>query len=134
MNLTTLRVEGNVNELESVKSKLCLACDAQWHKGDIRRNGATYEYSGFSATIADTETPKELIILIVNFLAQCKENNIQFQDLNLSAVLSVGFTVGDSKQFVACIEFSPAELLACSECGISLSITAYPASDEAGTE
>ncbi len=134
MNLTTLRAEGDVNALESIKSKLCLSFDAQWHKGDIRRNGVAHKLSGFSATIADTETPRELIVLIGDFLAQCKENNIQFQNLNLSAVLSVGFTVGAPEQFVACIEFSPAELLACSECGISLSITAYPASDEAGTE
>jgi len=134
MNLTTLIVEGNANALESIKSQLCLSVDAQWNKGDIRRNGVADEFSGFSATIADTETPKELTVLIGNFLAQCKENNVQFQNLNLSAVLSVGFTVGDSEQFVACIEFSPTELLACSECGISLSITAYPASDEAGTE
>ena len=111
MNLTTLRAEGNVNALESVKSKLCLACDAQWHKGDIRRNGVAHEFSGFSATIADTETPKELIIFIGNFLDQCKENNIKFQNLNLSAILAVGFTAGDSAQFVACLEFSPAQLL-----------------------
>lgn len=134
MNLTTLRVEGNADALESIKSKLCLTCDAQWHKGDIKRNGVAHELSGFSATIADTEIPKELIIFTDNFLAQCKENKIQFQNLNLSAVLSIGFTVGGSEQFIAGIEFSPAELLAFSECGISLSVTAYPTSDEAGIE
>jgi hypothetical protein len=134
MNLTTLRVEGNANALELIKAKLCLALDAQWHKGDILRNGTAHEFSGFSTTIADTETPQELIAFIGNFLAQCKENNIQFQALNLSAVLSVGFMVGNSVQFIACVEFSPAELLAFTECGISLSITAYPTSEEAGTE
>jgi hypothetical protein len=51
-----------------------------------------------------------------------------------SAELSIGFTVGDSEQFVAGLEFSASELRAISECGISLSITAYPTSDEANAE
>lgn len=62
------------------------------------------------------------------------ESGIVFPDKSLVAELSVGFTVGDSKQFVAGVEFLPAELLLLSQRGIALSITAYPISDEANAQ
>jgi len=134
MNLATLRVEGTDSALESLKKALCLECDTQWKKGDKRRNGRAHTLSGFNATVANARNPGELEGLIRSFLAQCKNNNIVFPSLDLSAELAVGFTVGDSEQFVAGVEFAPSELLLCAECGITLSVTAYPTSDEANAE
>ena len=134
MNLATLRVEGTDSALESLKTVLSLECDTQWKMGDKRRNGRVHTLSGFNATVADAKNPGELTELIRSFLVQCKDNKIVFPNLDLSAELAISFTVGDSEQFVAGVEFSPSELLLCAECGITLSVTAYPTSDEANAE
>lgn len=134
MNLATLRVEGSDSALEALKNVFSLVRVTQWSKGDSRRNGSVFTTSGFNATVADTENPKELTRIICSFLMQCKEKGVVFPNLNLVAELAIGFTVGDSKQFVAGVEFSPSELLSFSECGISLNITAYPTSDEVNAE
>lgn len=131
MNVATLCVEGEDSSLEALGKRISLHHDSQWKKGDPRRNGKVYPSSGFLVKVADAENPGELTNCIRAFLAQCKKHDIVFPAQNLIAELSVGFTVGDSRQFVAGVEFSPAELLLCAECGITLSITAYPTSDEA---
>jgi hypothetical protein len=131
MNLATLRVEGLDSDLESLKRVLSLECETQWKKGEKRRNGRVFTSSGFSAAIADARTPRELMGLVRSFLTQCNTKNIVFPRLHLSAELAVAFTVGDSEQFTASVKFSPSELLLCAECGINLSVTAYPTSDEA---
>jgi len=131
MNLATLRVEGTDGALNILKEALSLECDTQWSKGDKRRNGSVHALSGFNATVADATNPRELVSLIRVFLARCKEKGIVFPSLNIEAELAVGFSVGDSEQFVAGVEFSPSELFSCAECGITLSVTAYPTSDEA---
>jgi hypothetical protein len=134
MNLATLRVEGADSALDSLKKALSLECDTQWKKGDKRRNGSLHTSSGFNATVADAINPRELESRIRSFLAECNNNNIVFPGLDLMAELAVGFAVGDSKQFVAGVEFSPSDLLLCATCGITLSVTAYPTSDEANAE
>lgn len=134
MNLATLRVSGVDAALDTLKKTLSLEYDAQWNKGDIRRNGHKQESSGFNSTIADAENPVELLRLIRVFLAQCKEKSVVFSKLNLEAELDIGFSVGDSKQFFASVEFSPPELLSFAESGLSLSVSAYPTSDEANTD
>lgn len=134
MNLATLRVEGTDGDLKSIKEALSLECDTEWEQGDKRRNGSVHASSGFNATIADAKNTGELRGLIHTFLKKCKNKNIVFPSRNLTAELSIGFTVGDSEQFVAGVEFSPSELSLCAESGITLCITAYPASDEANAE
>ena len=131
MNLATLRVEGAEDILESLKSAISLTIDAEWKKGDKRRNGAYHELSGFSATVADAKSSIELMQMVRDFLAQWNERGIVISCCGLEAELALGITVGDSEQFVAGIELSPSELVALGERGISLSITAYPTSDEA---
>ena len=134
MNLATLRVEGADDSLESLKSAISLSIDTEWKKGDKRRNGVSHELSGFSATVADAKNPSELIRIVRAFLAQWKERSIVISSRGLEAELSLGITVGDSEQFVASIELSPSELVELGGCGIALSITAYPTSDEANAE
>jgi hypothetical protein len=131
MNLATLSVEGEDSALATIAEQLPLKHEQQWKKGDPRRNGKVHSSSGFQITVADAKNPGELTKCIHAFLAQCKESGIVFPEKSLVAELSVGFTVGDSEQFVAGVEFLPAELLLLSQCGIALSVTAYPTSDEA---
>ncbi|MBI5752747.1 MAG: hypothetical protein HZA59_11505 [Hydrogenophilales bacterium] len=134
MNLATLRVSGTDAALDTIKKTLSLDLDTQWRKGDIRRNGRKQESSGFNSTIADAENPIELLRLIRIFLAQCKEKAVVFSQFKLEAELDIGFSVGDSKQFFASVEFSPSELLSFAESDLLLRVSAYPTSDEANAD
>lgn len=134
MNIATLRVEGTESALEKTKQTLQVVCDTEWKKGENKRNGNTYNSSGFSVTIADASSPGELTDQILAFLDKCKNSAIAFSAPELKAELDIGVTVGESQQFVASVEFSPPDLMLCAECGITLSITAYPTSDEANDD
>jgi hypothetical protein len=131
VNLATLRVEGNDTLLDILARKLSVTEHWRWKKGDPRRNGRTHSMSGFSVTVADAANPGELVRCIRTFLEKCKTIDASFAQDGLMAELSVGFTVGDSEQFIDTVEFAPSDLLSLAECGVTLSVTAYPTSDEA---
>ena len=108
-----------------------LQITTSWKKGDALRNGKTHTSPGFSATIADVANPRELTREIQTFLKQCKERGVSFSRSGVSAELSLGVTVGDSQQFVAGVELSSSALSLLAESGLTLSLTAYPTSDDA---
>jgi hypothetical protein len=130
MNLAVLRVEGKNDALNGLLGRLRLKTTTVWNKGDSRRRGGIHEESGFTSTIADTNSPRDMVIAVRRFLATCCEQAISFPDQGLAAELSVGVTVGGSEQFVASIDLTPGDLSMMSSLGLSLDITAYPTSDE----
>ena len=134
MNIAMLRIEGSDSALVAIMKDVPLTVEFKWKKGDRRRNGEFYEASGMSATVVDANNPKELTDLVRGFLVKCIDKKINFSNHNLVAELSIGFTVGDSVQFVAGIDFSSEELSMLADCGIDLSISAYPTSDEENNE
>jgi hypothetical protein len=131
MNLVTLNVKGPDDALFSLQQSLPIAIDSAWRKGDRRRSGALREASGFSAIIADAANPREIEERLGAFIAECVSRGIIFGDPGVEAQLSFGVTVGDSQQFVVSIDLPRALLSALAACGVSLSFTAYPTSDEA---
>ena len=131
MNLVTFSVTGTDEALLSIQQGLTLAIDSTWRKGDVRRSGAQWEVAGFSATIVDAVTPAELEKGLRDFLTQCGAHRVIFALPEIEANLSIGVTVGDSQQFIASIDLSPELLSAMAACGVSVSFTAYPTSDEA---
>jgi len=130
MNIATLRVEGEEPALSALTATLPGRADTQWLKGERGRNGVVYALSGFNVTVAEAPNPRVLVSELRKFLAQCRDRKLDFRK-GLTAELSIGFTVGDSQQFVASVDFSPADLSALGACGIALSVAAYPTSDEA---
>lgn len=130
MNLATLRVDGEDQALQDVCKLLGLEPDQTFKKGDPKRNGGFFSKSCFSATIANTKNPGEMVFVVREFVARCKARNFVFGS-DFSAVISIGVTVGDPEQFVAFIDFSASDLLALGALGCELSIAAYPTSDEA---
>ena len=129
MNLATLRIEGTDEALEQLIGQLNLDIDVSWKKGEMDSCGI-YEISGLNSTIADTKTPRQLTEAIIDFANQCKSKNINLSSTNISTELDIGIGVGYSEQFVASVSFSPTELQLISSIGITLSVTAYPTSDE----
>jgi hypothetical protein len=134
MNLATLRVRGSDDVLQALCTTLGLVPDSTWRKGDPKRRGGSFPTSGFSATIVDAKNPAGLVVAIRAFVARCQERNIVLSAPHFTAELSLGVTVGDSEQFVACVDFSASDLLSLGHLGVELSIAAYPTSDEANDE
>lgn len=129
MNVATLRLEGNSNSIALAASRLGLQPEQEWKEGEKSGTGPVHRSSGYSSTIADTSTSAELLSAIRSFLNKCQESATDF--LKVRAELSIGVTVGDSEQFMALIEFSPSDLQTIAALGLTLSIAAYPTSDEA---
>ncbi|MCB0081594.1 MAG: hypothetical protein KDE47_11715 [Caldilineaceae bacterium] len=130
MNLAILIVEGSDDVLQSASSLLGREVST-WKKGAPKWRGGVNSTSGFSATIADYQNPNEMVVAIRDFVTECQTRQLDFSDLGLSADLSIGVTVGDSEQFIACLDFSASDLVSLGAIGVGLSIAAYPTSDEA---
>ncbi|WP_139058762.1 hypothetical protein [Thiorhodococcus drewsii] len=130
MNLATLRVEGTGEALEAICDSLNLEIDNSWKEGEERRRGGYYSTSGFNTTIVDAENPRKMVAAIRAFLVKCRKKKIVFSNSNLSTELAIGVTVGEKEQYVACVDLPPSDLMSLAELGISLSVAAYPASDE----
>jgi hypothetical protein len=130
MNLANLIVKGTDDALQAVSGLLGRETDWAWKKGAPKRRGGHHSISGFSTTIADSQNPSEMVAEIREFVSECQTRNLVFSGLGLSAELSIGVTVGDSAQFIACMDFSPVDLVSLGALGVGLSIAAYPSSDE----
>ena len=131
MNLATLRVEGTDEALETVRNNLGIVPDSMWKQGEPKVGGRLFSRSGLCATITDARTPSEMLVAIRKFVAECKAQNFASSGSGVSAELSIGITVVDTEQFVACVDFSASDLLSLGALGVELSIVAYPTSDEA---
>lgn len=131
MNLATLILSGGDDELSSICRRLGLSVTSAWKKGDAKRRGGVRADSGWSATIADMQSPAALVSAVRAFLATCQEQNVNFLAPSLKAQIAIGITVGDAEQFVACIDFTADDLVALGALGLKLSVWAYPTSDEA---
>lgn len=130
MNLALLIVEGADEALDRVRQTLELEPDKTWRCGQPRRLSGVRAASGFSAPIADVESPGEMVSAIRTFVAKCEACDMVFSREGLSAKISIGVTVGESIQFVASVDFLPADLLSLGRLGVAVGVTAYPASDE----
>lgn len=64
------------------------------------------------------------------FMRRCNEGSIAFKGTNYSSELSFGVAIGTRDQFVAVVEFTAEDLLLMGELGITLSVAAYPSSDD----
>jgi len=124
MNLALLRVEGEDEMLELIAQHMDLKPEQRWRAGEESREGVPYRSSGFSTTVADTPTQREMLSTIREFLATCKSRSTDF--LDVQAELSIGVTVGDETQYVATLDFGPSILRQLADLGISLSVAAYP--------
>ena len=60
----------------------------------------------------------------------CDERNVCFSELGLVAELALGLTVGGASQFIASVTLSGSDLTELGGLGLSLSVSAYPTSDE----
>lgn len=130
MNLVSLVIEGDDQSLSFIKNKLNIDIDASWQKGTQTITGKIIEKSGFTACIADSLTPSDMIEKLVIFLHHLDEKHIKFDQLKLDARLSIGFTVDDESQYFSTVLFPKKILLLVSNLGLDLSVSAYPATNE----
>ena len=134
MNRAVLRLEGHLPVLDALARRLALRAEQSWKEGEPRRDGTTHRAAGFSATIAATQNPDQLVTAVRVFLKRCKERGLSFADEGVRAELAIALSVGDSKQSVAMLNLLPADLSGMSECGLTLNVTAATASDLANAD
>ena len=127
MNLAVLRLEGAQTALDEVAQRLSLAVEQAWKKGEARRNGRRHRSSGLSATVADAPNGEALVAQLKRFLIKCKRRRISFSKIR--AEISIGVSVGETAQYIGYVDLPPKYLAMLAECGLSLSVAAYPTSD-----
>ena len=71
MNLAVLRVEGKSDALNGLLDGLRRKPDAEWKEDELKRRGGKHEKSGFTSTIADAATPRDMVIAVRRFLTEC---------------------------------------------------------------
>ena len=134
MNMAVLQVEGDDESLDALVTVLELVVDRRWEQGNDSRRGAKHSRSGFSVLISDAPSSKQMSEEMRGFVATCEMRCVSFTMFNVSAVLSIGVTVGDSSQYTAGLRVSTEDMAALCAIGLPLSITAYPTSDEVNAE
>lgn len=131
MNRAVLRLEGHLPVLDALARRLALRAEQSWKEGELRRDGTAHRSAGFSATIAATQNPDQLVTAVRVFLKRCKERDLSLSDEGVRAELAIGLSAGDSKQS-GMLNLMPADLLGMSECGLTLSVTTASVSDRTG--
>jgi hypothetical protein len=127
MNLAILIVEGTAVRLDEIERLLNNPSGAPISPVEKPLDSVS---SRASLTIADAENPVEMMSGIRRFLACCQDAGVGFPAGEGSAELSIGVAVGSRDQFVAGVDLSLDVLSALVALGISISVTAYPASDD----
>jgi hypothetical protein len=130
VNLASLRIEGDDRMLSALVDSLDLSVDTRWKNGQSLRSGGTHSSSGFCATIADAPSPSVLLSLIREFI----EKYQKFLDSNIGSSLdgeiSVGISCGESGQFIGSVVLGAEDLLRIGKANLSLSVSAYPTSED----
>lgn len=102
--------------------------DRIWKVGDVDRRGRPHSDSGFTITIADTQSKAELIDKIRTFLETQQNLLSHLTNGGFELVLDIGVTVGSNEQFTVSIELQRTELTALASANISVCFSAYPSS------
>lgn len=129
MNIATLRASGTEEAIRSLRSALGLKIDCEWEKGDVRRRGKIHETSGFNVCVADFKNSKDLMLAIREFLLKCRSAGMVFSSEGLAAELDIGVAVGSEEQFTASLLLTADDTRICSEIGLPIRVSAYPASN-----
>ena len=132
MNLALLNIAASEAVLDILAGEF-LSTPTNRHKigQEYALGRRVHKESGISVAISDAHTSAQLIEEVGAFfgsMSSVAENNLSKAN---SKELSVGFSVGDSEQFIGTASFSPELMAKLEKCGIVLSVSAYPTSDEA---
>ena len=134
MNRAVLRLEGHLPVLDALARRLALRAEQSWKEGELRRDGTAHRSAGFSATIAATPNPDQLVTAVRVFLKRCKERDLSFSVEGIRAELAIGLSAGGSQQPAAMLNLLPADLSGLSECGLTLNVTASSASERTNAD
>ena len=131
MRIATLNITGPDAGLDTLVKHLGLSMVSRWKFGDLIYGTKTHDNSGIEFDFEDAQTSDELVLAVRDFLRSWSTKNLSLATYGLDGWLSVGVTVGDTKQFTAHVKFSADDMLLLGRLGIDLRFTAYPTSDEA---
>jgi len=130
MNIALLHLSGSDNALAAFCHALQLEPTARWKAGEPRSRGRVHASSGCTIDVADAPTPSAMLASIRQLLERCEAGNLTLPAYYLHGELSIGVAVGDAAQFAAVLEFTTQDLQRIAASGVTLTVAAYPASDE----
>jgi hypothetical protein len=130
LNIATLRLTGPDASLDELIAKLNLSFSSRVRAGEPRRRGGVHADSGINASIADAENPSAMMKEVRAFIQGCLKHGPGLFMNAVDAELAVGISVGDSVQYVASVDLSPADIRDLAAAGLAFSVAAYPTSDE----
>ena len=119
---------------ESALVALGVKTDAVWRAGERGMRGKIHAESGANVSISDAPTMQQLLTDIRQFFELRGEAVAALVAEGVAVELDVGVTVGDSEQYIASVRFESADLRLIATLGISLSVSAYPTSDQANAQ
>ena len=133
-NVATLQLQGDERHIQSAIDALALLPRSRWQQGERSRRGGVHGSSGCSTIVADASNPVAMTDQIRRLLLTCQRLAYDFPALGLQAELSIALSIGNAAQYVAAVDWSAADLRLIGGCGINLSVTAFPTSDDAAAE
>ena len=129
MIVAVLRVSGTKFDVDRFVQHYAITPDISWRGGVSDSVGRVRSDSGFNLTIADAPSTDMLISQITSWIQQNEDTLMALGTAGASGIVDIGLTVGTSEQFTSSIVLAPQELALLSGFGLTLSVSAYPASD-----
>lgn len=124
---SVLRVFSDDFDVEQFLTQTSLSVPYQSYiKGQADLLGSPNLESGFDALISEAEDVADHIADIHQFINTNKALFIQLQQLKVSCVLDIGWTVAANDQFTQAVSLSTELLGLCHDCAISIEFSAYP--------
>lgn len=102
-----------------------------WSKGQPLRSGSLHEDSGFSVTLEEAKSTREVTSLIESFLNKNQHWLAALHEHKqpVECLFHLGVTVGEESSFAPCLEFSFSFLRQLVDRKIDLHVSAYPTSE-----
>ena len=131
MRVAVVRIAGTQFNPAEYARQSGFTPDIMWRSGETDLMGRIHRESGFSLTIADADSASELVRQIHDWVESHRSALEALSASGGTAVIDVGLTVGTPAQFTAGVVFASSDLRLLAEAGVELSVSAYPASEDA---
>lgn len=133
MIFLVFKVSGFPHSTEQFIHEWALEPSHVWDEGNISPRGMHYKDSGFVLPLSNAESGSQAQALLVDFIESKGELFQTLLDLDAKVDLSIGVTLGEegSAAPAPALEFPQSLLAEMGACGINMTITFFPATDEA---
>lgn len=131
MIFLVIKVSGFPHSTEQFIHEWALEPSHVWDEGSISPRGMHYQDSGFVLPLSNAESGAQAQALLVDFIESKGELFQTLLDLDAKVDLNIGVTLGEEGSAAPALEFPQSLLAEMGACGINMTLTFFPATDEA---